>query len=76
MIKRIAVLLILTGCALRTQIFERDSHISCDSKGNLYYKNELVADNWTPYFIMEEGIIHHYYCEQQQEGKLKWKHTQ
>ena len=64
MIKMIFVLLILTSCALKPQIFERDYDMSCDSKGNLYYKNNQVTKNWTPYFVKEEGIIHHYYCEQ------------
>ena len=60
----IVVLLILTSCALKPKIFERDYDMSCDSKGNLYYKNNQITKNWTSYFMMEEGIIHHYYCEQ------------
>jgi hypothetical protein len=64
MIKMIFFLLLLTSCALKPQIFHRDYDISCDSKGNLYYKNNQVTKNWTSYFIIEEEIIHEYYCEQ------------
>lgn len=60
----IFLLLILTSCALKPQIFERDYDMSCDSKGSLYYKNSQVTKNWTSHFVKEEGIIHKYYCEQ------------
>jgi len=66
MIKMIVVLLLLASCSLKPQIFHRDSHMSCDGTGNLYYKNNQVTKNWTSYFVKEEGIIHEYYCKQQE----------